>query len=284
MGAMMIQIGVGLRSEHYEAAMNPASIDFVEVHAENFFADDGASIDLLQEVTQRYALSLHATSLGLGSVYPMPEQHLQKLKRLVDRFSPMLVSDHACFAWVKNSDALQHAGDLLPIPFSKAMLNVMRDNIMRVQDVLGQQILIENISSYLDTSLSDMPEYVFFNQLCDVTGCGLLLDLHNLYVNAFNQKVATPLDAVVKHIEHLEKNHVKEIHLAGISNPHQQCWVDDHSGPVSHETWEAYRAALKRFDDVATLIEWDTQLPTWDQLIAESEIARTLAHEVEDDV
>lgn len=273
----MIQVGVGLRSEHYEAAMNPASIDFVEVHAENFFAEGGANIELLQEVSKHYAISLHATSLGLGSAHAIPNAHLQKLKRLVDRFEPILISDHACFTWAQNGSGNQHAGDLLPIPFSNAMLQVMADNIKRVQDVLGQQILVENISSYLDVSFNDMPEYEFFNRLCNETGCALLLDLHNLYVNAVNQQLTFPLDEVIQHIDRIERHHVKEIHLAGVKNPQQQFWIDDHSGPVSDETWVSYQSALKRFGDVATLIEWDSELPTWHRLIAESEHARSFA-------
>ncbi len=276
----MIQVGVGLRSQHYEVAMNPASIDFVEVHAENFFADDGASIEILHEVTQHYDLSLHSTSLGLGSVESIPKQHLEKLKRLNDRFSPQLVSDHACFAWIKESSQIKHAGDLLPIPFSKPMLKVMGDNIKQVQDALGRQILVENISSYLDVSFSDMPEYEFFNQLCNETGCGLLLDLHNLYVNAVNQQYSFPTDEVLKHIDRTERSYVKEIHLAGIRSPHQQLWIDDHSGPVIDETWQSYRTAIRRFGEVPTLIEWDTKLPTWDKLLAESERARSYAKEV----
>lgn len=273
----MIQIGVGLRSEHYEAAMNQASIDFVEVHAENFFADGGASIALLHAVSQQYAISIHATSLGLGSAQPAPQEHLLKLKRLVDTFSPILVSDHACFSWVNHNTSVQHAGDLLPIPFSKLMLKVMADNIKRVQDVLGRQILLENISSYLNFTDSDMPEHEFFNQLCFQSGCGLLLDLHNLYVNAVNQKLDRPLDEVLNYIEHTERNFVKEIHLAGIKNPQQHLWVDDHSGPVSDDAWLAYQMAIQRFGHVPTLIEWDTQLPSWSTLIAESELARSYA-------
>jgi len=276
----MIQVGVGLRSDHYEAALNPASIDFVEVHAENFFAEGGASIEVLQEVSSRYAISLHATSLGLGSAHAIPDDPLDKLKRLVDRFSPILISDHACFSWVQNGNNHQHAGDLLPIPFSKAMLRVMGDNIKRVQDLLGQQILVENISSYLDVTFNDMPEYEFFNRLCAETGCALLLDLHNLYVNAVNQQLTFPLDEVIKHIDRTERHYVKEIHLAGIKNPQQQLWIDDHSGPVSDETWISYQSALKRFGDVPTLIEWDSDLPTWDRLIAESEHARSFAREM----
>lgn len=276
----MIQVGVGLRSEHYEAAMDHhASIDFVEVHAENFFSRGGASIEVLQDITRQYPLSLHATSLGLGSIEKIPTQQIESLKKLVDRFSPILISDHACFSWIKNGTNMQHAGDLLPIPFSKPMLDVMSDNIKQVQDRLGRQILVENISSYLDITFSDMPEYEFFNQLCERSGCGLLLDLHNLYVNAINRKVTFPIDEVIKHIERTERDYVKEIHLAGIHNPQRDIWIDDHSGPVSDETWLTYQTALQRFGDVDTLIEWDTGLPSWNELVTQAQLARSYAME-----
>lgn len=276
----MIQIGVGLRTEHYEAAMNPASIDFIEVHAENFFTDGGASLALLHQVSQHYAISIHATSLGLGSVQPAPKAHLSKLKQLVDTFSPLLVSDHACFSWVDGGQSVRHAGDLLPIPFNKAMLGVMIDNIKRVQDVLGRQILVENITSYLNFADDEMPEYAFFNQLCFHSGCGLLLDLHNLYVNAVNKKHPQPLNAVQQHIKLIDQQYVKEIHLAGIQNTEQQPWVDDHSGPVSQDTWQSYQTAIRRFGNVPTLIEWDSRLPPWSTLLAEANRAKAYAKKV----
>lgn len=276
----MIQVGVGLRSAHYEAAMTPASIDFVEVHAENFFADGGVTQDILKAVGERYKISLHGTSLGLGSIQPPPISHLHKMKRLVDSCSPFLISDHACFSWSSEHDAPVHAGDLLPINFDTQTLRAMADNVQRVQDFFGQQILIENISSYLQEENAEMPETEFFNLLCHSTGCGILLDVHNVNVNAVNHKAKEPLDNVLQFISALEVENVKEIHLAGIDDTTQTVWVDDHSGPVSADTWIAYAAAIKRFGTVPTLIEWDNKLPDWPGLVSEAMVAASYARKV----
>jgi uncharacterized protein (UPF0276 family) len=282
MEAEMIQVGVGLRSAHYEAAMTPASIDFVEVHAENFFADGGVTQDILEAMSDRYKISLHGTSLGLGSIHPPPLSHLQKMKRLVDNCSPFLISDHACFSWSSEHGSPVHAGDLLPINFDTETLRAMADNVQRVQDMLGQQILIENISSYLPQENAEMPETEFFNLLCHSTGCGILLDVHNIQVNAVNRKAKEPLGEVLQYISELDVGNVREIHLAGIDDTTQDVWVDDHSGPISADTWIAYAAAIKRFGSVPTLIEWDNKLPDWAGLVTEAMVAASYARKVLD--
>lgn len=280
MEAEMIQIGVGLRSAHYEAAMTPAPIDFVEVHAENFFAEGGVTQDILEAVSDRYKVSLHGTSLGLGSIHPPPLSHLQKMKRLVDSCSPFLISDHACFSWSSEHDSPVHAGDLLPINFDTETLRAMADNVQRVQDMLGQQILIENISSYLPQENTEIPETEFFNLLCHSTGCGILLDVHNIQVNAVNRKAKEPLGEVLQYISELDVGNVREIHLAGIDDTTQDVWIDDHSGPVSADTWIAYAAAIRRFGNVPTLIEWDNKLPEWPGLVTEAMVAASYARKV----
>ncbi|MBG57280.1 MAG: DUF692 domain-containing protein [Porticoccus sp.] len=282
MGAEMIQVGVGLRSAHYEAAMTPAPIDFVEVHAENFFAEGGVTHDLLMSLSEHYKISLHGTSLGLGSLQPPPPSHLKKMKRLIDRCSPFLTSDHACFSWSVDGKSTVHAGDLLPIRFDKETLQAMTNNIQRVQDLFGRQILIENISSYLAFDGSVIPETEFFNRLCDATGCGLLLDIHNLYVNAHNIGTEQPLNVVLETLTALDTHIVKEIHLAGIHDMTQETWIDDHSGPVSSATWIAYAEAIRRFGAVPTLVEWDTRLPAWPTLIGEASTAASFATKVLD--
>lgn len=276
----MIQVGVGLRSTHYEAAMTPASIDFVEVHAENFFPDGGVTQDILKAISEQYKISLHGTSLGLGSFQPPPLSHLHKMKRLVDNFSPFLISDHACFSWSAESGYPNHAGDLLPISFNDLTLQAMTNNVGRVQDLFGQQILIENISSYLPLQDSKIPETEFFNLLCHATGCGMLLDVHNIHVNAVNRHSEQPLNDVLQFISEIEIGNVQELHLAGIDDTTQEIWIDDHSGPVSTDTWVAYASAIKRFGSTPTLIEWDTKLPEWPNLVAEAMTAVSYAQKV----
>lgn len=276
----MMQVGVGLRSKHYEAALQSASVDFVEVHTENFFADGGVSHAILEMVAEQYKLSFHGTSLGLGSFTPPPLSHIQKMRRLIERYSPILVSDHACFSWSNEGGHTVHAGDLLPIRFDKETLKVMCRNIRRVQDVFGRQILVENISSYLPLSGSSIPEAEFFNLLCQSTGCAILLDVHNIQVNAVNQQSSSPLDETLHFISELDSGFVGEIHLAGIAEPSAEMWIDDHSGPVSDECWSAYSAAIQRFGKVPTLIEWDTKLPEWSELITEALLAKEYANKV----
>lgn len=276
----MMQVGVGLRSKHYEAALQSASVDFVEVHTENFFADGGVSHAILEMVAEQYKFSFHGTSLGLGSFTPPPLSHIQKMRRLIERYSPILVSDHACFSWSNEGGHTVHAGDLLPIRFDKETFKVMCRNIRRVQDIFGRQILVENISSYLPLSGSSIPEAEFFNLLCQSTGCAILLDVHNIQVNAVNQQSRSPLDETLHFISELDSGFVGEIHLAGIAEPSVEMWIDDHSGPVSEDCWSAYSAAIQRFGKVPTLIEWDTKLPEWSELITEAMLAKEYANKV----
>ena len=143
-------IGVGLRHAHYDEALRtPATIDFIEVHAENFFAEGGASFDLLNDIAQQYKVSLHATSLGLGSAVGIPSGQIEKLKALVHRVQPILLSDHACFSWGDINNSIVHAGDLLPVPFNDESLDIMTKNVIKSQRVIGRQLLVENLSAYI---------------------------------------------------------------------------------------------------------------------------------------
>lgn len=285
-------IGVGLRHPHYQDALDtPANIDFVEVHAENFFAHGGASKALLTDIVQHYQLSLHATSLGLGSAIAPPIKQLTQLAELVEQFQPLMVSDHACFAWADSANSHLHAGDLLPIPFNEQSLQAMAANVNRVQQQLGRTLLVENLSAYLQLEGTTMHEAEFLVQLSQKTGCKLLIDVNNLLVNAVNQPLLqqqtshlAEQDYLIQAQQWLDKiptDTVGEIHLAGCTPVSQgQMMIDDHSQPVSELVWQLYRYALTKFGAVATLIEWDEDLPTWHTLVAEAEKARAIAHEV----
>lgn len=269
-------VGVGLRHEHYEKALStPPQVDFVEVHAENFFMDGGPARSLLAAVGEKHALSLHATSLGLGSFTPVPAKAMRALKQLVDQTNPILISDHAAFCWTGAGETLQHSGDLLPIQFDHKNLKALCGNIDRVQQLLGRQILIENISSYLDFSANPQHEFDFLQQACLATGCGLLLDLNNIFVNLVNAKSVAPLAGIQGVIDNVDGDFVKEIHLAGCELPAgDELMIDDHSQSVPVIIWQAYEYALCKFGRVPTLIEWDTELPSWSRLIAEADKAR----------
>lgn len=276
-----ISIGVGLRHAHYSDALTqPKAIDFVEVHAENFFADGGAACAVLEEVKDLYSISLHATTLGLGSGRKIPEQPLEKLNRLIERVDPILVSDHACFTWSSLHDRPVHAGDLLPVAFNHSNLDIMVENVIQVQERLSRQILVENLSAYVTPPGATMPEAAFLSELCQRADCRLLLDLNNLVVNAVNTGIENPLASIASFIEQIPSQSVGEIHLAGCAKPLPgEPMIDDHSQPVPEIVWNAYRLALKRFGAVPTLIEWDTALPTWDFLTHEAVKARTIATE-----
>ncbi|NMP31293.1 DUF692 domain-containing protein [Thalassotalea sp. M1531] len=275
-------IGVGLRHVHYrEALASVSNIDFVEIHAENFFAEGGITQVLLEDIKDKYRISLHATSMGLGSAHEMPEKHLEKLKSLVNNVKPILLSDHACFSWGQLEDLTVHAGDLLPVPFNEESLTAMAVNVDRVQTAFNQQILVENLSAYITPVGSTMSETEFLSSLCQKSNCKLLLDLNNLMVNATNENVEHPLDFVISWLANIPTNLVGEIHLAGCSPIGELgIMIDDHAQPVSNEVWQLYRYALKRFGAIPTLIEWDLDLPSWDELVEQADRAREIASEV----
>lgn len=285
-----ILIGVGLRHNHYEDALTrPKAIDFIEVHAENFFAEGGAAKAVLDQVAKQYAISLHATTLGLGSARGIPKQPLQKLRQLIEQSQPLLVSDHVCFTWSSlqqnsNNEELfspVHAGDLLPIAFNAETLDITVENVESVQQHIARQLLVENLSAYITPEGSTMSEVSFLTELCLRANCRLLLDINNLVVNASNANSADILGDVSNYIQQIPPQLVGEIHLAGCSPAQPGApMIDDHSQPVPDIVWEGYRIALKHFGAIPTLVEWDTALPSWEVLTDEATKARAIAEEV----
>ncbi|WP_461537282.1 MbnB/TglH/ChrH family RiPP precursor modification enzyme [Spongorhabdus nitratireducens] len=272
-------VGIGLRHVHYHDALAaPADIDFFEVHSENFFARGGATLGVLEEVAGRYPVSLHGTSLGLGSVAGISPRHLDSLVQLADRISPALISDHAAFGQGVVGEQLVHAGDLLPIAFNESMLQVMTENVLQVQERLGRQILVENLSAYLEPPGSTLTETEFLTELAERSGCRLLVDINNLAVNAVNTGIENVAVSIKQWLDQIPATHVGEIHLAGCT-PAQPggLVIDDHSQKVSDTVWDGYHHAITRFGQVPTLIEWDTQLPEWQVLLNEANKARRIA-------
>jgi uncharacterized protein (UPF0276 family) len=285
-------IGVGLRYGHYEEALDtPANIDFVEVHAENFFAAGGASKALLNDIKQHYQISLHATSLGLGSVLAPPQEQVDQMVNLVNQTEPILISDHACFTWADVENSAVHAGDLLPIPFNDESLAVMATNVLRIQNILKRSILVENLSAYINMPGSTYSESEFLVKLCQLTGCTLLIDINNLVVNAKNYALihspsikVNVIDYATLWLSAIPKECIGEFHLAGCTAvASDEIMIDDHSQPVSKDVWTLYRVALEKFGAVPTLIEWDENLPSWSELIAEADKARAIAVAVAQD-
>ena len=270
--------GIGLRQPHYREfrAMRP-SLGFVEVHSENFFNPHDAAAQVLAIVRQDYAVSLHGVGLALGSACGVDDAHVEQLAALVERIEPVRVSDHACFArapWAQRG--IVHANDLLPIAFTRGALDILCGNVDRVQQRLKRPLLVENLSSYLDFAERDFSEPQFFVELGRRTGCGLLLDVNNLMVNALNAHESDPVRSVCNWIDELADlappGVVGEIHLAGFS-AQEGLIIDDHSSLVSEPVWQAYQHALMRLGPVPTLIEWDDKLPTLSVLLGEAEKA-----------
>ena len=263
--------GIGLRQPHYEDVLRrrPA-LGFVEVHSENFFADGGAALAVLQQARELYPVSLHGVGLALGSAAGLDEWHLQRLHRLVQRIEPARVSDHACFARAPRvaGAPVVHANDLLPIAFNQASLDLMVANVQHAQERLKRPLLVENLSAYLGWAEEQMSEPQFLNQLTRRTGCSLLLDLNNLVVNAMNAGEA-PVPSARAWIDAIDAHSVGEIQLAGF-NDCGDIVIDDHGSRVHAPVWQVYRHALRRLGPRPTLIEWDTDIPELDVLLGEA--------------
>jgi uncharacterized protein (UPF0276 family) len=267
-------VGIGWRHPHYsELLQTLPALDFIEVHSENFFAEGGAALATLMQAREHYPLSLHGVSLGLGSAIGIDPWHLDKLEQLVKRTDPIRVSDHACFARGHTNAGQVHAADLLPIPFNQTALDVMCANVQHVQERLARPLLVENLSAYITFKDTDRSETDFLNALVQRTGCGLLVDVNNIYVNALNARIngstLDPISACVQWLDHITPHAVKELHLAG----HQDCGdivIDDHGSHVCEAVWSVYQHAQQRFGGVPTLIEWDTDIPALEVLLTEA--------------
>jgi hypothetical protein len=257
--------GVGLRARHYRDFLESRpAVGWVEVHSENYFGDGGYDRHVLERVRADYPLSLHGVGLGLGSAAAFDERHLARLRRLVDATEPALVSEHLC--WAATADG--HLNDLLPLAYTAAALTLVAERIERVQEALRRRILVENVSTYLEFGAAEMGEGEFIAHLARRTGCGVLLDVNNLFVNQANHGA----DALAT-MRAIPAGCVEEIHLAGhLVTAH--CLVDHHGDRVADEVWRLYEAALERFGPAPTLIEWDTDIPELDVLLAESAKAR----------
>ncbi len=270
-------VGIGWRQPHYETLLaERPSLGFIEVHSENFFADGGITLAVLDAGRQAYDVSLHGVGLALGSAAGLDDGHLQRLARLVARVQPRWVSDHACFARVGSG---LHAADLLPIPFTDESLALMVKHVQQVQERLGRPLLVENISAYVGWSDDTLAEPEFFNELARRSGCGLLLDVNNLFVNARNDGLAPDAAAreAMRWVDAIRPGSVGEIHLAGHCEREDGLVIDDHGSRVRDEVWRVYGHAIRRFGPTPTLIEWDTDVPDLGVLLAESQRARAVA-------
>lgn len=260
MAKLDLQVGVGLRAPHYRQflAQRPR-VSWLEVHTENFLDRAGWDWHVLTELRREYPFSLHGVGLGLGSARGFSTGHLERVRALAERVEPALVSEHLCWSAVHD----RHLNDLLPLPLSGAALTLLCERVEQVQETLGRQILLENVSTYLRYRDDTMSEAEFMAALARRTGCALLLDVNNLYVNQCNHGE----DALAA-IAALARGSVGEIHLAGhLVTP--EAVIDHHGARVVEPVWALYQAALARFGRVPTLIEWDSQIPALTVLLEE---------------
>ena len=278
-GIGVAPIGIGLRQAHYAQLLSSTPpLGFVEVHSENFFADGGAALAVLQQAREHYPVSLHGVGLGLGSAAGLDPWHLDRLVRLVQRIEPVRVSDHACFARVAQAPGqpVVHVNDLLPIAFTEPALALMASHVTQVQERLGRTMLVENLSSYVSFEGDAMSEPEFFAQLCRRTGCGMLLDVNNIMVNALNAEQSDPLAACRAFIDALPIGIVGEIHVAGYCEANGIV-IDDHGSRVRPAVWAACEHALRRLGALPVLVEWDTDVPAFELLLGEAAHAAGIA-------
>ena len=260
-------VGIGLRTPHYRELLDTLPpIGWFEVHSENYFGDGGQALYFLERFRSHYPLSLHGVGLSLGSTDPLNLGHLKKLKGLADRFEPGLISDHLCWSSVGG----QFLNDLLPLPYTEEALNHVVTRVSEAQDYLRRQILVENVSSYLQYKHSTIAEWEFLAEVARRAGCGILLDVNNIYVSAQNHEFDPNL-----FIDAIPADSVLEIHLAGFDS-NGDCLIDTHAKPVFDAVWSLYSHTIERLGAKPTLIEWDTDIPVLDVLLGEAWKARTI--------
>jgi uncharacterized protein (UPF0276 family) len=267
LGPIPARAGIGLRFVHHDALLEQRpAVGWIEAHTENYF-HDGAAPRALERARANYPLSLHGVGLGLGSADGIDRAHLARVRRAIDRFEPALVSEHACWG---------HAGgeffnDLLPLPYTEEAVALLAAHVREAQDFLGVQLLIENVSAYVAFQHSQLSEWEFLTAVVAASGCGLLLDINNIYVSA--QNLGLDAEAFIAGVPAAS---VREIHLAGHAR-NGAILVDDHGSAVCEAVWQLYARAIARLGPKPTLIEWDNDIPTLATLVDEAARAdRTL--------
>lgn len=263
--------GLGLRPVHYPDFLREQQpVDWLEIISENYMVPGGKPLDMLDQILAKYPVAMHGVSLSIGSTDGLDAEYLVELKKLADHVQPLWISDHLCWTGVHG----RNAHDLLPLPYSEEALRLVVKHVSQVQETLGQRILLENVSSYLDYHSSEMSEWEFLREVSEQADCLLLLDVNNIYVSSINHG----FDAV-KFLNHLPVERVQQIHLAGHSD-HGDYIVDTHDHPVAESVWELYRYTCERFGEVASMIERDDNIPELSELITELDRARSIADSV----
>jgi uncharacterized protein (UPF0276 family) len=264
--------GVGLKAEHYRTIVETLpDVGFFEVHAENYMGAGGPPHRYLSAIRERYPLSLHGVGLSIGADRPLDDDHLRRLNQLIGRYAPGLFSEH--LAWSTHDS--NFLNDLLPVPYTAETLGRVVEHIDQVQNALDRQMLLENPSTYLAFAESTYSEIDFIAEVVQRTGCGLLLDVNNVYVASTNQQWDP-----IAYIDAYPLDHVHEIHLAGhtreADDKGRPLLIDTHNRPVDEIVWDLYAHAVRLIGPVPTLIEWDADVPAWSTLKAEADRAEAI--------
>lgn len=260
--------GVGLRTTHYSEILDAHfAVDWFEVISENFMVPGGRPLHVLEKVRARYPIALHGVSLSIGSTDRLNEEYLRQLRELARRFEPAWISDHLCWTGVGG----HNLHDLLPLPYTEEAIAHVAERVQRVQDVLGRRVLLENVSTYLAYRHSTMPEWEFLAQIVERADCGILLDINNIFVSAFNHGFSA-----LDYLRAVPAGRVHQFHLAGHSNK-GAFLHDTHDHPVADAVWNLYAEAVRRFGQISTLIEWDDRIPPLAVLQAEAAHAKQVS-------
>jgi uncharacterized protein (UPF0276 family) len=266
--------GIGLRAQHYsEFLEKKPAVAWLEIHSENYFAEGGKPLHTLEQLRHNYPISMHGVGLSLGSTDELNWNHLKKLRDLIDRIQPCLVSEHLSWSSING----QYLHDLLPLPYTEETLQHLVSRIQQTQDYLQRQILIENISSYVQFT-SAMPEQDFLSALAKQSGCGILLDINNIYVSAMNLDFDPE-----KYIDAIPPELVQELHLAGFSSSiinGKEVLIDSHNRAIVPAVWDLYRYAIEHLGLKPSIIEWDSDLPSLETLCLEAYRAESIMREI----
>lgn len=260
--------GLGLRTEHYQYVLdNKPDVDWFEILSENYMVPGGKPLANLDKIRADYPMVMHGVSLSIGSADPLDKSYLKALKQLINRVEPHWLSDHLCWTSVDHTNS----HDLLPLPYNEATIKHVAERISQVQDYLGRQILIENLSSYVTYNESEMTEWEFLNEIARQSDCLVLLDINNIFVSAHNHKFNA-----VDYIKGIDVDRVMQFHLAGHSYSGEMI-IDTHDHDVCDPVWDLYAIALQQFGAVSTMIERDDDIPTFTELRNELKIAERIA-------
>ena len=268
---MSIQgFGLGLRPDHYEAILNESpAVDWFEALTENYLVPGGKPLHYLERVRERFPMVLHGVSLSIGSTDPIDKSYIAQVRALAERVQPAWISDHLCWTGVDG----RNVHDLLPLPYTEESLQLVVQRVDEVQHALGRRILLENVSSYLSYTSSQMSEWEFLGQVAARADCHLLLDVNNIYVSCVNHGFDPN-----EYLRALPRERIRQIHLAGHSN-HGDHLIDTHDHPIAADVWDLYAAAVRLFGPVPTMIERDDNIPPLAELVAELGLARNICRD-----